>query len=361
MKIIFLLALLANIVFFLWEMSSPSPLNLEEDSSAPNQILLQSELPKDKVKTSLADATKKIDNVTNTYQTIASKEKIEQRIQKVKPAEKAGTSLVTAANKTKDATKDEITMATKERIKESIQKGVRLTEKADLGTDKKRIDGAATKAKDTIATKEKVGKPAPKESKLAEAVKPKKNELVKKKTLEKQKEERVSQIKKDKVTTGAMAISSNSYCYQVGPFKNKDALNAWRKENKINPASLSLFEKDENDSKQYMVYYPAAENKVGADKNVEKLNALGITDLWLFTKGEFKGAISLGLFDREATAELKIEEYAKMELSVEVRPFYTKQPALYLKISTRKENFKQVVSLSDGQMIVECEKSQKRL
>lgn len=111
-----------------------------------------------------------------------------------------------------------------------------------------------------------------------------------------------------------------SACYEAGPFENKAQLEQWRRLSGIAAAFVSLVRRDEPKITGYQVYYPAPDTFEEALANVEMLKKRGITDLWLFRKGELKGEISLGLFKNNERAE-KLESQLKSQgLDVNIKP-----------------------------------------
>jgi len=150
------------------------------------------------------------------------------------------------------------------------------------------------------------------------------------------------------------ADPDNNSCYHVGPFANQDALNIWRKLNKIDKDSVSRFNKEIDVVSRYLVYFPAAETFSQSRKNVQRLKQKGITDYWLFRRGELRGAISLGLFAKKSRALSMQEKLVKAGFAIEMKERYKKEQLLYAEISTKEKAFKDRVIISDKQGISEC-------
>ena len=148
-----------------------------------------------------------------------------------------------------------------------------------------------------------------------------------------------------------------NYCYHVGPFANNVALNVWRKLNKIDAGFVSRFTKENNVVSSYLVYFPAAETYAQSTKNVQRLKQKGITDYWLFRRGELKGAISLGLFVKKSSALSLQEKLVKAGFTVEIKERYKKEQSLFAEILTKDKALKDNVVISDEQSISECEKN----
>ena len=145
-----------------------------------------------------------------------------------------------------------------------------------------------------------------------------------------------------------------SYCYQVGPFNGKAELTAWQSLNKLESASIHTFNKKLQIVSGYLVYYPAADDFSGSKKNARMLARKGITDLWLFRKGELKGVISLGLFVQEKRALSLQKELVNKGISVEIMQRSKVEKALFADISNQQEAFKDAVIVSDKQTISSC-------
>lgn len=314
MKILFLLALLVNIIFFLWESNSEDSKATADaiDVNAPKQILLKSELPKDKEVTDLARTGNKAEEKVKTLPVKPSiKELVEAKSNKIDKEIKIpkDSTLVEVLNNKKDSVN----------VKNVPE------------------DQTVDKDQQIIIVKD--------DEKLKD------NQVPINPPIEKPKQKQIKQVKapNNKATLNA------AHCYQVGPFESADAFGVWSQLNKIDPSSLSLFNKEIKKLRHYMVYYPAAENIDESNKNVEKIQDSGITDLWLFTAGEDEGLISLGLYDREPPALLFIERLAKLDINAEIKPIYNTESVIYSRISTMNKDFKDTITLSDKQQVVDCE------
>ncbi len=267
MKILVLLALLVNIIFFLWECNSehsPSS-NYQTDPNASKQILLQSEAPKEKGKKSEANAKKKED----------------EKLSPVLTSKTSTNKTITDENDTKIKTK---------------------TKDAELN---KKAEDAAINAK----------------------------------------KEPLKEV----------------YCFQVGPFKSKKSFKKWAKLHEIDLAFTKPFNKDIEIFRHYMVYFSKAETIEKSKENMKRIKELKIADTWLFNSGKYKGGISLGLYDKKEPAQRLIEKYAQGKVESKIIPIYKTKTVLYADVSTINENFKDMVSLSDTQIVVSCENDLKAL
>jgi hypothetical protein len=88
-------------------------------------------------------------------------------------------------------------------------------------------------------------------------------------------------------------------CLEIGPFTYEREMNAWKR---LLNGNIKVIARDEPVVKDYLVYYPAAENLLQSQDNLKMLKEKGIRDLWLFTEGQDQGQISFGVFDKEARA-----------------------------------------------------------
>jgi hypothetical protein len=281
MKILVLLALLVNIIFFLWECNSdhsPSS-NYQTDPNAPKQILLQSEAPKEKGKKSEANAKKKED----------------EKLSPVLPSKTSTNKTITDENDTK--------IKTKTKNAEIKDKKLNIKTK-DAELNKKAKDAAINAKKEPL---------------------------------------------------------KEVYCFQVGPFKSKKSFKKWAKLNEIDLGFTKPFNKDIEIFRHYMVYFSKAENIEKAKENMKIIKKLKIADAWLFNSGKYKGGISLGLYDKKEPAQRLIEKYAQGKVESKIIPIYKTKTVLYTDVSTINENFKDMVSLSDTQIVVSCENDLKAL
>ena len=153
------------------------------------------------------------------------------------------------------------------------------------------------------------------------------------------------------------ATPVNNYCYHVGPFASGNALKVWRKLNKIDAGSVNSFNKESDIVSSYLVYFPVAETYAQSRKNVQRLKQKGITDYWLFRSGELKGAISLGLFVKKSRALSLQEKLVKAGFTSEIKERYKKEQSLFAEILTKDKVLKDNVVISDRQSISECKKN----
>mgnify|MGYP005865942423 CR=1 FL=1 len=126
-------------------------------------------------------------------------------------------------------------------------------------------------------------------------------------------------------------------CYEAGPFDTMQKFYSWRKQTGINSASIKSVSREEQKISDYMVYLPAGETYKQSLANVELLKQKGITDYWLFPKGEAKGDISLGVFSSEIRAETLKKQLATKNLDALIKPRYKKAQRIYAQIHIKQE------------------------
>ncbi len=74
-----------------------------------------------------------------------------------------------------------------------------------------------------------------------------------------------------------------------------------------------------------------------ANQKLQELKKAGIADLWLFPRGEYKNAISLGLYSRIANAEVARERALKNGITTAVRPRHIKVEQYWLEFQSAEQ------------------------
>ena len=110
-------------------------------------------------------------------------------------------------------------------------------------------------------------------------------------------------------------------CQAIGPIKSleqAEQIARWVKEHDPEAvARKNLKEKHLG----FWVVLPKLDSMSGAKKKLDELKLAGIRDAYMFTRGELKMAISLGLFNRRDHAESRQKELQeRYEVSVEIKP-----------------------------------------
>ena len=93
-------------------------------------------------------------------------------------------------------------------------------------------------------------------------------------------------------TPVATAAAKTFYCYQIKGFADKAAATRWTEQQAVNSASVQFKEIPPVVS-DYVVNYPAAATFAESKKNIETLKEHGINNFFMINHGEFKGTISL--------------------------------------------------------------------
>ena len=99
-------------------------------------------------------------------------------------------------------------------------------------------------------------------------------------------------------------------CARVGPFSSQEA------DVLIThlPEHLTLYSdivEEYTKADAYYVMIPALPSREEGNRKMQELADAGVKDTWLFRSGEYRNAISLGLFTREASATRHAERIAK--------------------------------------------------
>lgn len=116
------------------------------------------------------------------------------------------------------------------------------------------------------------------------------------------KREAAPETKKNEPNPAAPSPIAQDYCYEVGPFSNKNAFTQWQNYFNLTVISSKAVTKMDSESGTYMVYMPAAETAEQAQQRLQLLADNGITDIWKFTEGAQKGMLSLGIFQNYLSA-----------------------------------------------------------
>ena len=319
MKIVFLLALLANIFFFFLEYNSATPrhdtnISRSKNDGEPKQILLLSELNDD---LSIAENTK-----LHAYPKPTVSESIEEGVELQELNNNDQEILVSESS---PIPVDEDIVTDLKNLAEESE-----TDLKDLSNDpEESLENSAKKAEDDLNISQ-----LPVENK----------EPISQSVTDDNSPPRINKVKNKLV-----------YCYQVGPFENNNMLDLWSVKNKINKGSLQPFSKYNQEDARYLVYYPAAADYEISKQNVQFFIDMGITDFWLFKTGNLKGAISLGLFAKAVDALALKEKFFNKGINVEIRESYSNASVLFARVLSIDEGFTETAIMSGEQMVVDCE------
>ena len=109
------------------------------------------------------------------------------------------------------------------------------------------------------------------------------------------------------------------FCGEIGPFRNR--VQARRLEETFGvEGKTRVYRRPTMVDTSYWVYRPPLEDRARAREEVARLKEAGIEDLWLMPDGEFRNAISLGLYSRREAAYAHAEMLRNKGFEVEVRP-----------------------------------------
>lgn len=107
-------------------------------------------------------------------------------------------------------------------------------------------------------------------------------------------------------------------CARVGPLPPADAEQLLTRL----PGHLTLLSDTSEEAAKvdgYYVLIPPLANRSSGLAKLEELRVAGFEDTWLFRRGAFRHAISLGLFKRKSSAERHAAAVAKKGFNVEIR------------------------------------------
>ncbi len=141
-------------------------------------------------------------------------------------------------------------------------------------------------------------------------------------------------------------------CFDIGPFVDQQALTQWGNEQAFK--SLSIEEREQEMLSSFLVYIPGKADFSQSKKIVKKLENKGITDYWLFVKGEQKGDISLGLFKQNSRALRLQKKYQQMGFSVQISPRYKTVTQWYAKVISTENIQNNLELIAEGQSILNC-------
>jgi hypothetical protein len=133
------------------------------------------------------------------------------------------------------------------------------------------------------------------------------------------------------VTTPAKTL----YCYQITGFANKTTAAQWAKQQTVDLSTLQIKETAPVVA-DYLVNYPPAATFSESKKNIAFLEQHGIRDFFMINQGEFKGAISLGVFRNETRAIKAQQAFMQKGVNAKVSKRYKTPPATFLELKSEK-------------------------
>lgn len=129
---------------------------------------------------------------------------------------------------------------------------------------------------------------------------------------------------------------SEEACYRWGPIATRLEAEQWAEKLAPRISWKNLDSKTEQVQEGFLVLYPAADSFEQSNSNYEMLQSKGIDDIWLFTKGDLRGAISLGLFKSSLTTTKVLEKFKKMNIITQARPWIIEKERYYLTVRTKE-------------------------
>ena len=334
MKYFFFLILLANIVFFLWEMQQGglniAPHKQSQPARQEKQILLVSERPEfNKTVAALTRASKQ-SRLQNKTASLAS---VKHGVNFHKQQQKSEYQKSFDKKSLKDLADVSITEITV--VQAGPAKAI-----APL-TQKTRVLDAKSSMKRSAATRApKVQEKVPVQQKFdAHIVRYYQHKKAESQTLS-------VAAEKNTLHTGPTGATRHdeSFCVEVGPLPKPVELQNWSRQADIMADSFKLYVREVNQIGSYLVYYPAAASFSESKKNVTLLIDKGAEDIWLFRSGPQKGDISLGLFKKEYRA-LKLQKiFLSKGLNVLIKPRHKLQKQIYAQLTWRTSKNRQQVT-----------------
>jgi len=126
------------------------------------------------------------------------------------------------------------------------------------------------------------------------------------------------------------------FCGEIGPFRSR--VQARRLEDTFGvEGKTRVYHRPTMVDTSYWVYRPPLEDRARARKEVARLKEAGIRDLWLMPDGEFRNAISLGLYSRREAAYSHAEMLRNKGFEVEVRPRQKEMERYWLEFTDMPE------------------------
>lgn len=140
-------------------------------------------------------------------------------------------------------------------------------------------------------------------------------------------------------------VKPPEFCFEAGPFEDESSSKQWLKKHEL-PARETL-RKDVDVAGDFQVFYPAAKNPDQLRNNKAMLNAKGLTDIWSVPDGDFKGALSLGVFTDRQRATLFKNQLAQRGIQADIRQRTKTVPRWYVRFMADKSRSRSLAASAE--------------
>lgn len=146
-------------------------------------------------------------------------------------------------------------------------------------------------------------------------------------------------------TSGTVASVGNSagdlvleelVCHEIGPFGDAEMLQAGTAEVAALADHAESFRIGKKIPRGYVILYPAAETFEQSLDNYQRLKKQGYSDLWLFRKTAWRGAVSMGIYSNETRAKRIAQRLIDKGMNVRIKPTYKSVQQHFLRVTTEK-------------------------
>lgn len=122
-------------------------------------------------------------------------------------------------------------------------------------------------------------------------------------------------------------------CHLVGPFPERASAEAFAAQLRRLHIGVEIRLVEETVVRGYWLRYPPVADLATARENLERLRSQGLRDLWLFTHGPWRGAISLGMYSERGRAERMAERLRRQGIPVRVMPKKERIPRYWVQLN----------------------------
>ncbi len=133
--------------------------------------------------------------------------------------------------------------------------------------------------------------------------------------------------------SSASTIKHPPNCYEFGPFPDKHAVTAWMAAESFHG---EVIDKSASTPTSYMVYFPTDKNAEQLRIQKMMLTAKGVKDFYVIPSGEFKGVISLGVFNDYLRAAKFKSQLLQSGVKADISERNKNESKLFARISTHK-------------------------